>query len=391
MKNNKKNEYDIKPDIAATRVYSKMAKHTLAILHGNQLVLLEKGLNQLEGPKSLFVVGPGRDVLPLSRNKDWLVKNLENGNLVLMDYNPDICDEAKINLENTNLKENFSIERLASCENECPIINPNEGSNRILIQHGDIFYGVPLTPRSISAIDMTLSVHHATVYKCDLNRILSSAYDALVPGGFLHIGEGDVDMKYSEKKVNQIATDLSEIIDEVVLLYDLRYYGATHGKLYSFTPNGKKEAIKETPSSRNVGTIVKICEDASVEIKYNGPKNLKKELVSKGYDKITGKENEIKMPLIDKDNKEDFEGLVVPVREYYKNLIEDCITRLPKEYTESFLEALTKECNDAEKGIVEYYSSPTMVINNLKKIGFEIVEVRYHKTAPLINILAKKT
>jgi hypothetical protein len=82
-----------KPDIAANTIYPALARVTLFELHANLLELLRIWLSLREAPKNLVVVGPGSEVLPYSEHLELLVSLLDGGNLILLEYNKEICDK----------------------------------------------------------------------------------------------------------------------------------------------------------------------------------------------------------------------------------------------------------------------------------------------------------
>ncbi len=83
--------------------------------------------------------------------------------------------------------------------------------------------GFPLPDVSVDAIDMTVSMHHITQYKSDIDTLFRQASNIIKDGGILHIGEGNVDMKYSERKIQQIARDICAFGVRGVLISDGRY------------------------------------------------------------------------------------------------------------------------------------------------------------------------
>ena len=86
--------------------------------------------------------------------------------------------------------------------------------------------------------------------------------------------------------------------------------------------------------------------------------------------------------------EEDFQDMIAPVRAYYDAITELCLQRLDPAYHEEFVEALSKERSDAERGIVEYYSPPSTLCDALINTGFIIDEKRHTANGPFVNILA---
>jgi hypothetical protein len=221
---------------------------------------------------------------------------------------------------------------------------------------------------------MTLAVHHATQYEVDIYNFGSDACRVLQPGGVLHIGEGDVDMKYSERKKLKIAEDIIKEMDISVVVQDER-------------------CPDDIPRRRylNIGDENPLCVFVSptgmVSIPYAPAYDILQRAGYKQIALIDGRN--VVLPLIDHAMEEDFQGMIVPVREYYRRVAETCLPRLDKDKHEALWKALTKERSDAERGLVEFYSPPTMICDQLRKAGFSIEETRYTKHGPFVNILAR--
>lgn len=366
-------EYKIKPDIATTSVYPVFARALMSEMHNNQLEMISRGLKNVKDDKTLVVVGPGAEVLPISEKKEWLVEALDGGNLMLMDYNDDICtNKIPAFLKCVGFDKEFSIENIVGNN------DPREGNNRILVQARDIRDGYAVPDESISGIDMTIAVHHATQYEEDILDFFNEAYRALQPGGFIHIGEGNVDMKYNERKLHKIADDLIDYGAEGARIIDARY--SSNKPMEIWKGNGNNVNVFIT--GKGMLGITKI-DDAAGLADYLTGIGYKQMMIRKDA-------NELIMPYIDHAMEEDFQGLIVPVRGYYKQVVDDCIPNLEPKYREAFMDAISKERSDAERGLVEFYSPPQMLIDNLKKADFKVDDVRYTTHGPFVNILAIK-
>ncbi len=90
-----------KPDIAANSIFPILARASLFELHANLLELLKKHLSALEGAKNIVVVGPGAEALPFSEHLEIVATLVNGGNLILLDYNREICDKLPAHLEKT--------------------------------------------------------------------------------------------------------------------------------------------------------------------------------------------------------------------------------------------------------------------------------------------------
>ncbi len=361
-----------KPDIACKNIYPALARALLYDLHANGMELLEEYLPKTSKPRTLVVVGPGPDVLPFSDNLDRVSKMLDGGNLVLMDYNKAICDKISAYLADKGFGQKFKIRQV------CGDYDPRKAAGTAFIQVRNILDGYSFPGNSVSAIDMTVAVHHATQYESDILSICKEAYRVLAPGGVLHIGEGNVDMKHSERKLKKLGNDLLALGEKGVYVLDARYQDLPTRETCFGEDNYKNATV-----SINDKGMVKISgiKDSVQAVNC---------LQSVGYKQLYRHNGDIILPFIDHAIEEDFHDLIVPVREYYSAVKQTCLEKLAEDKHEAFLKAITKEQNDAERGLVEFYSHPDMLVNNLEKAGFEIVEKRYTDNGPFVNILARK-
>jgi hypothetical protein len=370
---------DTKPDIAAQSIYPALARASLFDLHENELELLDKGLSKIKGPRNVVIVGPGSEVVPFSENLETVINMLNGGNLILMDYNGDICNKIPAYLTEKGFNEKFDIKKIKG------EFDPRKSSNTIFIQDRNILDGYSVPDNSISAIDMTVSVHHATQYEEDIATICNEAKRALQPGGILHIGEGDVDMKYSERKINKIVQDIFDSGTKTVKTSDKRYQ--------DLEPRFNMFCRTRHPGKYDRADVF-ISRRGAVEIIATNPSKLYRHLEETGYKQIHKTvhktEKNIILPLIDHAIEEDFQGMIVPVRAYYQAIKDTCLPRLDKKHHDAFAKALSKEQSDAERGLVEFYSPPSMICNNMRKTGLSIDERRYTKHGPFVNISAIK-
>ncbi len=359
-----------KDDIACKGVYPALARALMPDLHANTLELLKKGTSGKECV-DLLVVGPGTEVLPFSE-RPATVDRLASGNLILVDYNESICKKIPEYLKSIGFLSNREIKELKGR------YSGNSGEKNIYVGKQDVRAGFPdFADKSIDAIDMTVAVHHATQYERDVLRIFKDAYRILKDDGVLQIGEGNVDMKHSERKINRIVRDLLEGGAKGVKITDKRYTDRDAREFYV----GDRAAASEM--YLNDAGLIRI---SGLESAVKTAEQFK----SKGYKQMIPVGNELVLPLIDASIEEDFQGLIVPVREYYAHITRDTLDRIDSSKRDDFLKAIGKEIMDAERGLVEYYSSPSIVINNLEKAGFAVDKPIYTKRGPFVNLLARK-
>jgi hypothetical protein len=359
-----------KPDIAANTIYPALARATLFELHTNLLDLLGKGLSSRKAPKSLVVVGPGSETLPYSDHMESLSSFLDGGNLILLDYNKEICDKIPAYLESKGFASRFRIER-AKDEG---IIDPENFHNSILVRQWNIRDGYPFPVASVDAIDMTVSMHHVTQYASDISGLFMHARNTLKTGGVLHLGEGDVDMKYSERKIKRFAQDVLASGVRGVMVSDSRYG--------DFSP--RQWQVGEADAE----ALINVTSNGMVSINHADVETVSSHLAKSGYKQMHVTDNAVVLPLIDHAMEEDFQDMIAPVRAYYDAITELCLQRLDPAHHEEFVEALSKERSDAERGIVEYYSLPSTLCDALINTGFIIDEKRHTANGPFVNILA---
>jgi len=383
-------------DIAATSIYPKLARATLYKLHSNLLEMLGKALDRSK-QNNLLVVGPGAEVLPFSEELSWVYENLNGGNLILLDYNKEIIKKAQDYLYG----KEFHSPLFKYVRQDGRVIDPRQAKRTIFFEARDVRERLPYKDGSLSAVDMTLSIHHATTYRQDIKKIFDDVHRVLSTGGVLHLGEGNVDMKHSEVKIRKLCRYLMAGGEDAVHITDRR--AAVNGYLREFQLNkvflekewnvSCKDPLPE--SDQRYGCMLAVDDKGMVEI--TGLKNPTKSaelLQLNGYKQMFATGNGIILPLIDCSIQYDFEGMIKPVLEYYDSIQKVGLSNLePDDIVRAeFLKKLEKERSDALRGIVEYYSPPSMVKECLKESNFEIEETRCTAPhGPFVNILARKT
>ena len=360
-----------RPDIAATSLYPILARISQFELHANLLDLLQKGLSGQEGPINIVVVGPGPEVLPFADHLATVTGLVNGGNLILLDYNREICDRIPGYLEQKGFGRGFRIERCR--DREIPDLRTVR--NTVLVMEWDLRDGFPFPAASIDAIDMTVSLHHVTRYASDVALLFRQAATVLTDGGVLHIGEGNVDMKHSERKIRQLVGDLCTCGAAGVLVSDARYGDAA-------------------PLQWSVGdgenTTMHISADGMIGIDAANGALFAHCLAGAGYKQLYVSENLVVLPLIDHAMEKDFQEMIMPVRVYYGAISELCLRSLDPALHEEFFRVLYKEQSDAERGVVEYYSAPSLLRDSLVAAGFTVDAMRFTENGPFVNILAVK-
>ena len=101
-------------------------------------------------------------------------------------------------------------------------------------------------------------------------------------------------------------------------------------------------------------------------------------------------QDKVVMPLIDASIEDDFQGMIVPVRDYYRKIRETTLKGIDPDKKDAFLQAIGKEQSDAERGLVEFYSPPAMIMDCMDKAGFIVDAPVYTKHGPFANLIARK-
>ncbi|MBW2987136.1 class I SAM-dependent methyltransferase [Candidatus Woesearchaeota archaeon] len=406
-----KKERDIeqsRPDLAPKGIYYEIAKALLPNLHNKLIEMLDRSMQKIDGQKTLVVVGPGKDVLPYSERLETVRAILGDSNIVLMDYNDEICREIPKKLEEKGFSNYYSLENVVG------EFDPRKKKNTVFIQAQNIIDGYAMPDNSVSFIDMTVAVHHATQYEEDIYKFAKEALRVLQPGGYLHVGEGNADMKYSETKLKKIAEDVIKSGEEGVTVIDARYQFAAPRKWYFKREEQKDEEGKDLVTAAKTdeesagSSVVRITDTGMVEISAKDPERLYSYFANEskgGYKQISKisksnlplsleKDTTVVLPFIDASIEADFQGMIVPVRQYYSGkggIIETTLERMkdPND-REKFMKAILKEQSDAERGLVEFYSTTYMVRDNLERAGFIIEDSPFTTDGPFANILARK-
>ncbi|MBD3259983.1 methyltransferase domain-containing protein [Candidatus Woesearchaeota archaeon] len=407
-----KKESDIeqsRPDLAPKGIYYKIAMALLPNLHNRLMEMMDRSVQKIEDQKTLVVVGPGKDVLPYSERLETVRAILGDANIVLMDYNDKICREIPKKLEEKGFTNYYSLENVVG------EFDPREKKNTVFIQAQNIMDGYTMPDDSVSFIDMTVAVHHATQYEEDIYKFAKEALRVLQPGGYLHIGEGNADMKYSETKLKKIAEDVIKSGEEKVTVTDARYPFAKAREWYferkvETGEDGEEgvSAVRTDADEYFDSTYVTITDTGMVEIRAKDPERLYSYFADEnkgGYKQISKisksnlplsleRDTTVVLPFIDASIEADYQGMIVPVRQYYSGkggIIETTLERMKDpEDREKFMKAILKEQSDAERGLVEFYSTTYMVRDNLEKAGFIVEDSPFTTDGPFANILARK-
>lgn len=319
-------------DIANTfsDAYSKGAPKLFGNMHRFLLDTLESHF-QRSPDGNLLVLGPGRTVLPYScqytpdgklgeSNKQRIKSIIGDGRIVLLDYVSDGLEEALQTLETTGFfDENYFKAGLTSNEN-FDVEQGEKGSISFLVNN--LRDDLKIGDCSIDAADGTLSIHHASVTRQELNGVYEEIFRILKPGGLLHLGEGQVDMNYSEDKLIRIGQDLSSLLASLVRIVDEREKDNGYVVNSVFEPGKSYSGLPVINDINGSYTPIRITGEGMVVIKATAPDQValvdgKSEVIAqqlneKGYKQMFVFSDSIVIPLIDPEMPEDVVGQMVP-------------------------------------------------------------------------------
>ena len=356
-----------KPDIACKSVYTALARALLPEVHSTLLEQLAQ-MPEKESGNNICIIGPGPDALPYIDNLGLLDRVRGNeGKVLFLDYNPAILNvlSGKLRAEGVDNKVISGSERMTS--------------SGVYIAQGDVRHALKRFPGEFDFMDMTVSVHHATTRKADLQSICDDSFAALRPNGKLHVGEGNVDMKYSEAKFDRILADVLDITG--VDAAEIRVVDQRVG-----LDTGREGKVGYMILDEN--GMVSVGQYSAVGALFG---QLCQGLIERGYKQVVGDSGKgVIVPLIDHAMEEDFQGLIVPVRAYYDAIIEGTLCGLETGYVNDFMAAISKERSDAMRGLVEFYSTPELVRDCMSEAGFGIEYFERTNHGPFVNIVGRK-
>ncbi len=251
---------------------------------------------------------------------------------------------------------------------------------------------------SLDAIDANLSLHHVTQTRETMLRTYRELYRTLKPGGLLHLGEGNVNMNYSEHKLARIGADLARIFRREVAVQDDR--DPNHSLHYLLPPDIKDPVLRLSPPTKRADIYVSA--DAIVHLRpasvaaeastRTSVRILGDEFRSRGYRQCLVMADHLALPLIDPLLDADRKGLIDPVVAYYETALNRC-RRAYAGKRDDLLRAtecaIAIERGYAASGIVEYYMGEALILEALATTGFKDLRV-IRQSEPFYNILAFK-
>jgi len=395
--------------------YSLSAPVLLAQQHEFLLKALEKHFLDISSG-TLVVIGPGGRALPYSleyedgflgdSNRDRVKDILKGGRAVFVDY---VREEEKGGLE----QEIKTFTKLGFFDKGYFALGPRLGEFIQTSGPGPGTFSFLLNnardPLRIEnefadAIDATLSLHHVCVNRQAMGNIFKELFRVLKPGGMLHLGEGNIDMNYTEDKIIRIATDISEILKKDIALTDNREKGSGY-VVHAFFESGKSYSalpVIESMPPNNYANMT-ITEEGTVLLTANRPNeivlrpkqinDLSAKLTERGYKQMLVFGDSLFLPLIDPKMKSDSENMIKPVDAYYdavKGVVFRGLHEQNKKLYNAISEGIEFERGNAKRGIVEYFMGKRKIISALKHAGFVDIDSTKSDIVPLYNLTAYK-
>ncbi len=398
----------------APNAYAQSVPEILGDQHGVLLSSLENFLSGKEAPR-LLVLGCGGEVLPYSfqyqdgalgkSNAGRIYAMMREGTLILLD----VTDSEQSGLRRSQATLThcgfFDPGRFCCCRAGGEMfvaggkIQPSDypPSSIILLQQ-NLRDPLLIEDGSVDAIDANLALHHVTQTRERMLRIYRELYRVLKPGGLLHLGEGNVDMNYSERKICRIGADLVEILGREVVVQDDR--DRNYPYYYVIAPGHRDGPLQSASSSKPTDVsisdegIVHLRPGFSVEASGTAPakERLIEELGRRGYKQSLLMADRVALPLIDPMMDCDRKGLIEVVDRYYAAVLERCRRGYGgrrDELVRATASAIEIERGYAARGLVEYYMGEPLILDALGKAGFMDVRV-IRQSEPFYNILARK-
>jgi SAM-dependent methyltransferase len=387
----------------APRIYAESAPRVLGDQHRLLLSALEAHLSTKEAP-TLLVLGCGGEVLPYSfQYRDGLLNGsnvvrvhamMKNGRMILVDVS-DSEERGLVRSQRTLAHCGFfDGGRFRACRAgrdtfvpEGPVHADAHEPRSVVFLQQNLRDPLLVADESVDAIDANLTLHHVTQTREHMSRAYGDLHRALKPGGLLHIGEGNVDMNHSERKLCRLAADIAEILGKEVTVQDDR--DPAHRYFYLVAPHTTDSVLHSTPPGE---AEIRVSDEGVVHLQpltrtsASGVSPTNEALVEalgrRGYRQLVLMADHVVLPLIDPLMASDRDGLIDGVDRFYSAIAERCPMR-------EMQTALRVERGRAARGIVEYYMGESSIVDALGSAGFDDIRVA-RESEPFYNVLAKK-
>ncbi len=400
------NERDIQN--FAPGAYAQAAPVLLGDPHAALLDLLEAFLVTRDHPV-LLVLGSGAEVLPYAyeyvdgrlegTRRDRVGRMLGGGRMVLVDVRDDEFSglaKGAQTLEQCGFFEPGYFHKVLPGSIEVPFsadmpLEPAEfAPGSIIFLQQNLRDPLWVVPGTVDAVDATLCLHHITQTRTHLASTCGAIFQALAPGGMLHLGEGCVDMGTTEDKMLRLAGDLREICGSVIQLADQRDPSR---------PDQLPVGLGEAP---DLGFALRITPEGLACVGGARPGcpitdgetagAIGEALKARGYAQMLVLHDSLVLPLVDAEMACDqhhlrevnrfYDAAVARITAGYAGRNDELVRRMNG--------ALGQERGNALRGVVEYYQSETTYREALLSAGFADISVVHHDSVPIYNLTARK-
>lgn len=334
-------------------------------MHRKLLQYLEQNIAAaLRGEVVTLILGSGGEFSPFAYYPGWISQFFRSNKTICFDYNPRLLENARVYAQNE--LEGAAVHFLGQGSE----INPaNFSRDSFLFVNHNLKNCFPLPDQSVDLVDGTLSIHHALAHTHYTQQLFGEVYRVLKNGGKFHIGEASVNMRRSEENILAL----------------VRAFGGEARVL-----DLRDEEFPFTVGSRHSSLEFKVDAQGKVTVPYT----LETIRVLKGYP--LQKEGDLLVfPLINPVKDADF---IEEVRQYYlegDREKSELVSSLGRTKIDESLRMATEECNNAVRGLVEFYSPIDYHLKHLRDVGFsaryEFSNPERAQLLPFVNIYAEKT
>ncbi|VVB77873.1 Uncharacterised protein [uncultured archaeon] len=351
-------------------LYVEASPWVCDLLHNKELECLESFSKK---DPILSVIGPGEKALPYSycyvdrkigkSNRERIKRIVKNGSIIFADYRLESLAIVEETLERAGFFDRGFFVPQRDLSKKIDFGNLESSSIYFMLQ--DLRNPITFPRESLDMIDMTLSGHHAYTTISEARRIFRELYKSLRPEGFLHLGEGKIDMNYPEEKMIKKALEFERSGDKVVIIDNRE----NDKKTYILPPKGLNELRRIYLTPEELQKQKKLEFDSEGNVFFENQK-LKNNLI---------------------DPKEDY---------YFISSIDNFYQRIKRlihpveELKPMFYEMIDKEQCQSGQGLSEHYLSPEKICELLRDQGYLDVDCFDHINRdiyyPFVNITARK-
>jgi SAM-dependent methyltransferase len=388
------NETDLYPIIISSPIFKN--------LHKELLYSVGKFMESRKEERSLLILGLSPIISPYADNKDWFLDMMGSGSVIGYDYNLKILSKALFYLKDKqyldeklfsaqiNVTDNNSLQNLVkyvkktwSKESKYIIDKLKVAGEKIkdiknkeiILQQGNLNYGINLQNNSVDCVDASLTLHHVAGYKQQFKYVMQEIFRVLKSDGLFHYGDVFSDMRVCESKINKIMNEMTHLTGLDMIMYDSRdeewrvtaKYIAN--KNYEETPN--LNVVKSKPLTNM--PMIEVKSDGKIYIPIVTKKEDYLEKLNKlGYLKREIYEDQILIPIIDPDVEITQIKNAVTFRKTINELKQGMYktTNFEPELIKQTIERGEKEHQNIINGLYEYFCDRKFIKDTMKEVGF---------------------